>query len=79
MRNHFTILLCVACVVAAGSLMAQPETVQGFNAGSDAYFWSSTDDGTDYARNRNLYYDSKYVGRYGDNRSRGFSVRCVRD
>ena len=48
-------------------------------AGYYAYFWSSTEAGTDNAWGRSLYYTNEYVGRYYDSRRYGFSVRCVRD
>jgi len=49
------------------------------NAGNYAYFWSSTEHGGDHAYSRLLYYDGAGVGRYGNFRSDGFSVRCLRD
>lgn len=52
----------------------------GFNgAGLGAYFWSSTEYGTDYACSRSLYYYYEYVGQRNYGRTYGFSVRCVRD
>ena len=48
-------------------------------AGNDANFWSSTQGSSNYAWIRNLYYDVAYVDDYGDYKSNGFSVRCLRD
>jgi len=47
--------------------------------GDGGYWWSSTEDGTDYAWDRGVYYDYGYVGRGYDGEGYGFSVRCVRD
>jgi uncharacterized protein (TIGR02145 family) len=47
--------------------------------GKDGYWWSSTEYNTDYAWNRNLYYNNGYVFRYSSNKKSGFSVRCLRD
>ena len=47
--------------------------------GDDAYFWSSTESGSNYAWNRSLHYDSSEVTRYHDVKQSGFSVRCLRD
>ncbi|MCF8350287.1 MAG: hypothetical protein K9H15_03920 [Bacteroidales bacterium] len=43
-----------------------------------AYFWSSTEDGTD-AWGRLLNYNDDEVGRYYSNQENGFSVRCLKD
>ena len=43
------------------------------------YWWSSTEDDGSYARSRFLGYFVANVGRYIDNKSYGFSVRCLRD
>ena len=48
-------------------------------AGDYASFWSSTQDGSYYAYSRGLYYYNALVGRYGDAKLNGFSVRCLRD
>ena len=48
-------------------------------AGYGAFFWSSTEYGTDYAWYRGLYYNVESVGRYYGSRGFGFSVRCVRN
>ena len=49
------------------------------NAGYDAYFWSSTELGTDDAWLRGLSYYRELVLRLNGRRYFGFSVRCVRD
>ncbi len=50
-----------------------------YYAGEDAYFWSSSEYGTDFAWSRSLYFDAADVtGGYGY-RYDGFSVRCLRD
>ena len=50
-----------------------------YYAGDDAYFWSSSEYGTDFAWSRSLYFDAADVtGGYGY-RYDGFSVRCLRD
>ncbi len=52
----------------------------GFNnLGSEAYFWSSTSYNSVDTWFRGLYYNDEDVVRYHDNRSYGFSVRCVKD
>jgi len=53
----------------------------GYNfEGDDAYFWSSTEDGSYYAFNMYLGYDYDYAGlRNYDFKNSGFSVRCVKD
>jgi uncharacterized protein (TIGR02145 family) len=43
-----------------------------------AYLWSSSESGS-YAWYRYLYFNNAQVYRYFDNKSYGFSVRCVRD
>ena len=52
----------------------------GFDgAGSYAYFWSSTEYGTNSAWHRYLNYDFAHVSRFNDrSRNYGFSVRCLR-
>ena len=48
--------------------------------GRGGYWWSASQGGTNYARDRTMSYDSSYVYRsYGNNKEVGFSVRCVRD
>jgi len=50
-------------------------------AGESSSFWSSTggDDGSVNAYNRYLTYDNTKEFRTGDNKSFGFSIRCVKD
>ena len=46
--------------------------------GNNADFWSSTEDGSDFAFSMYLgYYDNAYL--YGSNKYDGYSVRCLRD
>ena len=47
--------------------------------GNDAFFWSSTEDGADYAWYRNLFSDESDLFRGGNDKQVGFSVRFVRD
>jgi uncharacterized protein (TIGR02145 family) len=61
----------------------------GFHSGYDGtfervgqvgYWWSSTEDDTDEARYRALDHDDVYVGsRYHGDKSKGGSVRCLKD
>ena len=48
-------------------------------AGLNANFCSSTQNLSYHAYNRNLYYDYAAVLRYANDKSNGFSVRCLRD
>ena len=50
-----------------------------YGAGFGAYFWSSTESGSNSAWNRGLTYGSAGVGRNYNYRGYGFSVRCLRD
>jgi len=43
------------------------------------YWWSSTEYDTYYAWLRGLYFYGGIVGRYGNLKESGFSVRCLRD
>lgn len=43
------------------------------------YWWSATDLGTDYAWNRSLSYNSGSMQRNYNNKSLGFSVRCLKE
>lgn len=43
------------------------------------YFWSATESFNSWAWCRRLYYDKPDVYRYDDYKSRGYSVRCVKD
>jgi uncharacterized protein (TIGR02145 family) len=46
---------------------------------NNAYFWSSTTDGTITAWSRDVPYYNAYVLRESNNKGAGFSVRCVKD
>ena len=51
-----------------------------YNEGDFAFFWSSTENNTNYAWNRNLYYNYSYLFRsFSFYKQSGFSVRFVRD
>jgi uncharacterized protein (TIGR02145 family) len=47
--------------------------------GDNGLWWSSTEDGTSSAWYRSMGYYGGYVGRDYDDKSYGFSVRCLRD
>ncbi|MBT5355883.1 MAG: hypothetical protein HOK95_04725 [Candidatus Marinimicrobia bacterium] len=47
--------------------------------GSYGYFWSSSENYSNYAWIRTLYYNYLEVYRYNVSKNYGFSVRCVRD
>ena len=47
--------------------------------GDYGYWWSSAEDATDGAWNRDLEYGDGDVGRNNVNKVVGFSVRCLRD
>jgi uncharacterized protein (TIGR02145 family) len=49
------------------------------NLGFDACWWTSTEDKADMAWLRNMYFSLNDIYRISDNKSHGFSVRCVRD
>jgi uncharacterized protein (TIGR02145 family) len=49
------------------------------DVGYYAYFWSSTELGSNYVWNRYLGYNNSGVYRYYDDELYGFSLRCVRD
>lgn len=64
--------------------MTDPAGTGYYDGGYDyfgyyAYFWSSTEYDSGSAWLRYLCYYSADVARYGNYRSNGFSVRCVRD
>jgi uncharacterized protein (TIGR02145 family) len=46
---------------------------------SNGYWWSSSESSTGYAWFRGLYYTDGNMYRFGNVKSDGFSVRCVRD
>jgi hypothetical protein len=47
--------------------------------GGNGYWWSSTEYDTAYAWNRYLYWNDSDVSRYLNDKTFGFSVRCLRD
>jgi len=49
------------------------------NVGKYGYWWSSTENDTNYAWYRSLNYDGGNVSRANDGKGNGFSVRCLRD
>jgi uncharacterized protein (TIGR02145 family) len=49
------------------------------NRGNNAVFWSSSAYSATYAWYRNFNYAYSQVERNANNRSNGFSVRCVRE
>jgi uncharacterized protein (TIGR02145 family)/uncharacterized repeat protein (TIGR02543 family) len=48
-------------------------------AGNYGYWWTATEDGSDYAYYRYMYYYIDYVREDGYDKSYGRSVRCVKD
>jgi uncharacterized protein (TIGR02145 family) len=49
------------------------------HASYGGYWWSSSESDGSYAWGRSLYYDRAQVSRYYYGKSRGFSVRCLKD
>lgn len=49
------------------------------NVGNNGNWWSSTENNTTNAWNRNLNYNNGNINRYNNNKQNGFSVRCLRD
>ena len=49
------------------------------NLGNNGNLWSSTENSSTNAWNRNLNYNNTQVNRNNNNKQNGFSVRCVRD
>ena len=49
------------------------------NLGERANFWTATESFSSYAWCRRLYYNYAEVYRYDDYKTRGYSVRCVKD
>jgi uncharacterized protein (TIGR02145 family) len=48
--------------------------------GNSGYWWSSTENGTSFAWDRGIYYDSGSIYEYGfENKKFGDSVRCIKD
>ena len=50
-----------------------------YGVGAYGYWWSSSEDDTNYALSRNLSYNNGNVNRYFSFKQNGFSVRCLRD
>jgi len=50
-----------------------------YSLGNIGLWWSATENNSDNAYFRYLYYNNAEDGRFDDNKSFGFSVRCVRD
>jgi uncharacterized protein (TIGR02145 family) len=50
-----------------------------YDVGNYGYWWSSTEGNSNDAWDRHLYYNYSNVGRSGNYKEYGFSVRCVRD
>ncbi|MEI6435981.1 MAG: FISUMP domain-containing protein [Bacteroidota bacterium] len=49
------------------------------NIGNNGNWWSSTENNTSNAWNRNMNYNNGNVNRNNNNKSYGFTVRCLRD
>ena len=49
------------------------------NLGNNANFWSSTENSSSNAWNRNLNYNNADVNRNNNNKENGFSLRCTKD
>jgi uncharacterized protein (TIGR02145 family) len=49
------------------------------NIGRNGNCWSSTENNTNNAWNRNLNYNNGNVNRNNNNKEKGLSVRCLRD
>jgi len=49
------------------------------NMGNNGYFWSATENNSNNAWNRKLNYNNSDINRNNNNKSYGFSVRCVRE
>jgi len=49
------------------------------NIGNNGNWWSSTENSTTNAWNRNLNYDNDKANRNNNNKENGFSVRCLKD
>jgi hypothetical protein len=50
-----------------------------FGVGFNGEWWSSSEYSANYARDRNLFYNSGNAFKNYDNKTNGFSVRCVKD
>ncbi|MCK9498602.1 MAG: hypothetical protein GX793_00440 [Bacteroidales bacterium] len=49
------------------------------NLGNNGNWWSATENDSNNAWKRNLYYNNSNVNRNNNNKDNGYSVRCVRD
>jgi uncharacterized protein (TIGR02145 family) len=49
------------------------------NLGNNGNWWSSSENDASNAWNRNLNYNNAQVNRNNNNKSNGFSVRCLKD
>jgi len=49
------------------------------NIGNNGFWWSSSENDTTNAWNRNLNYNNGNANRNNNNKKNGFSVRCLRD
>jgi uncharacterized protein (TIGR02145 family) len=49
------------------------------NIGDNGYWWSSTEDNTNYAWSRNLFYNDGNAYRNLINKRNGYSVRLIQD
>jgi len=49
------------------------------NLGNNGNFWSSSQNNTNNAWNRNLNYNNANVNRNNNNKENGFYVRCLKD
>jgi uncharacterized protein (TIGR02145 family) len=50
-----------------------------YDAGLTGYWWTATEDDSDLAYYRDIYYYNDYVNEYDDDEGDGFSVRCIAD
>lgn len=50
-----------------------------FNFGSNAYFWSTTQYGSNFAYRQVMYYNDIFFGNLYSDMNFGYSVRCLRD
>jgi len=49
------------------------------NIGNNGNWWSSTENSSTNAWNRNMNYNNANINRNNNNKKFGFSVRCLRD
>ena len=50
-----------------------------YSIGYSGFWWSSTENNTSLAWTRSLYYNYNNVDKYNNNKTNGFSVRCLKD